>query len=153
MRRFYKLLGIAAIVAAIGLAGCSADDDGEYIPPTYIVIEGLPSFQNGSEGTIRIFSELSNSPINAGIGYSPISDGRISVELSVPHNNLSTSQTKWTGNGSYYIYFMSNVYGSYYPHDGMIYVGNGQEPQKYNINESVITIPYSAFMQYDYREH
>ncbi|MDR2095278.1 MAG: hypothetical protein LBP76_07145 [Treponema sp.] len=149
---------IAGAVLAIGfvLSGCDNGGGGggpgiENTDPKTIAIEGISAYTGN--GCIRVFSDLNNvvnnQPVNAGIGYAAISNGKLTIELSVPTNNTVSSQTKWTGNGSYYIYFMPQVNNSYSTANGMIYVGSGQSPKKYNINEAVITVSYSEFKKYN----
>jgi hypothetical protein len=150
-------LGVLLIFGMVFMACDTGNGPSKGGDSKTIVIEGIPDIYNGCEGTIRVFSDLNNvdrynMPVNAGINYAVISDGKLAVELAVPQDNQGVSSTKWTGNGSYYIYFMTDIDGAYMPYYAMIYVGNGQEPQKYNINEAVITIPYSAFKQYDVRK-
>jgi hypothetical protein len=69
--------------------------------------------------------------------------------LTVPQNNTGSSATTWTGNGSYYIYFIPQVNNNYSTTTGMIYTGNGTTPLKYNINDSEITLSFGTFKQYN----
>jgi hypothetical protein len=71
--------------------------------------------------------------INAGIGFGTISDGILSVELTVPvpTNNTNSSQTKWINYGDYYIYFIpQQANGNYDTASGRIFVGSDTTPQK-----------------------
>jgi hypothetical protein len=142
-------------VLVLGFIGCDTGNgtgsNGNTDPKT-IVIEDISNDYTGNV-CIRVFSDLNNVvnnvPVNAGIGYAAISNGGLTIELTVPTNNNSSSQTKWTGNGSYYIYFMPQVSNNYSTTNGIIYVGSGQQPQKYNINDTVTTLSYNDFKQYN----
>jgi hypothetical protein len=156
MKNKWVLVLSAFLVFGLGVIGCDTGNgtsSGGNTDPKTIVIEGIQN-EYTAQGSIRVFNDLNdvvnNQPVNAGIGYGTISGGKLTVELTVPQNNTGSSQTKWTGNGSYYIYFIPQVNNNYSTTTGRIYFGDGQSPQKYNINEAVITIPYSAFQQYSH---
>jgi hypothetical protein len=151
------LAGMLAAALAFGLTflGCEngngTESTGNTDPKT-IVIEGISEYTD--QGSIRVFSDLNdivgNVPKNAGIGYAQIADGKLTVELTVPSNNTASSQTKWTGYGSYYVYFMPYADNKYSTTTGRIYVGTGgTQPKKYNINEAVTTLSYNDFKQYN----
>jgi hypothetical protein len=129
--------------------------------PKTIVIEGIPDDtedtnapnDTAGNGMICVFSDLNDfvnsTPRNAGIGRAVIADGKITVDLTVPSNNTGVSQTKWTGNGSYYVYLMFLGTGTNYSSPrGRIYVGTGgTEPQKYNTDEAITTFSYDDFLK------
>jgi hypothetical protein len=157
MRKNSFLVGTLAMMLVFGLVviGCETGDDdstGDTSAKT-IIVEDITGYTG--EVCIRVFSDLNdvvnNQPRNAGIGYTQISNGSVSVELTVPSSdgNTISSETKWTGNGSYYIYFMPKGANGYSTVDGMIYVGSGTTAQKYNINKAVITLSYNDFKQYN----
>jgi hypothetical protein len=151
-RLFLGMIVCMALAIGLVLTGCdNGSGGGENTDPKTIVIEGISGYTGN--GSIKVFSDLNdvvnNQPVNAGIGYAAISNGKLSIELSVPTDNTRSSQTKWTGNGSYYIYFIPQVDNSYSTTNGRIYVGSGQVPQKYNINEAVITVSYTEFKEYN----
>jgi hypothetical protein len=164
MKKNWILILSVFLVCGLGFIGCdtgngttsggTTDDgttSGGNTEPKTIVIEGIQDYTN--QGSIRVFSDLNNvtnhQPVYAGIGYGSIDNGKLSVELTVPQDNTGISETKWTGNGNYYIYFMPRVNNSYSTVYGRIYMGDGTTPLKYAINESEITLSYSSFKTYN----
>jgi hypothetical protein len=148
--------GMLAMALAFGfvMAACDTGNgtiSGRNTDPKKIVITGITGYTDS--GSIRVFSNLNdvvnNQPRNAGVGNAKITNGTLSADLTVPSNNTGTSQTKWTGNGTYYILFIPQVDNGYSTRNGRIYVGNDAVPLTYDINESVVTLSYGLFKQYN----
>jgi hypothetical protein len=141
-------------IMAFGLViiGCGTTSDVSPEKGTIIVIEDITDYTG--DISIRVFSNLnhidSHQPVNAGIGFASITGNSVSIELSAPSNNTGLSKIKWRGNGSYYyIYFLPKGDNNYSSAAGKIFVGSGEEPQRYNINEAVMTLSYNDFKPYN----
>jgi hypothetical protein len=153
-----KFLGGTVVVVLLFImmiVGCDMGNGGseKNTDPKTIEISGISGF-DGEEAYIRVFSDLNNItnhiPVNEAIGIGTVSGGTLSVELTVPNNDTGLSQEKWTGTGNYYIYLVGkNNDGVWSTARAWIYIGNGIEPLRYNINDAVIKLQYSTFKQYN----
>jgi len=139
MKNTFKLLGIIALLAVIGLSMAACDSDGgaggNNSGPKTIKIVDVPSSWAGSIG-VYIFSEFKTSGVPdfaAGNVYA-FSGGVINADLS-----------PFSETGEYYI----TIQTSNSTTQGYVYFGSGNAPVKYNIQESLTTLSFNQFKQYN----
>jgi hypothetical protein len=151
MKNKQILMGIPAIVLVFGLAfiGCKqpTDDDGGNVntEPKTVKITNI----TGISGRIRIMVaknkvtqfDSEHSPENIAIGSNTIQGGLLEVSLMVPEQNFYETETPWTGNGKYYIYFSpTDISGNV-----RAYTGNGTEPIQVDFNEAIKSLEFTGF--------
>ncbi|MDR1839957.1 MAG: hypothetical protein LBQ93_10295 [Treponema sp.] len=129
MKNLYKMIGIAALVAVIGLSMMACGDGGGGEPKS-ITITGI----SGLSGVVEVFIDDGNDRVIAGNKNGTISSGSVTVELftSVDSDGSDFTTTAYTGSGSYYVW-----------------IGAGQNwyhtSQKISITEATTTIPFAQF--------
>ena len=137
---------------ALVLAGCPDPNKEEErnTDPKQITITNISGLPVGTDRVgIRVFQSYDeaeydgNFPKNTALGhqsYSAQTELTFSLK-TLEDNNITPSTTNWTGNGTYYIYFLPNNSSV----NAKIYTGGGTEPVLYDINQAITTLDFSKF--------
>jgi len=132
-----RIAGIIALLAIIGvsMAACGGGDETDSGPKTIKIVD-VPSGWAGNIG-VFIFSDFKTSgkPDYAAGKVYAFSGGVINADLS-----------PFTGSGEYYITIQPNTNDT---REGYVYCGSGNAPVKYKIGQSLITLSFNKFKQYN----
>jgi len=138
MQKAFKILGIFALVAAIGfsMAACKGDSDDNYSDPPrqFIEVTGIPSAYSNMVGALRLKS--------SGVDTAYSTEEKIDVNSTIfPLFNWA-NERPWEGSGDFSItiYIFQNIEAA----------GNGQVYARRiidntSISEGTTTIAWSSF--------
>ena len=138
MKKFSLVLAMLAVALVFGLAlvGCKNDsEEAGTSDPQTIRITDVPSNWAGTIG-VYIFSDFRTGgpPTYVAGGVYSFSGGIINAELSPS-----------IASGEYYI----TIQPSNSTRDGYVYFGGGNSPLKSNIGNSLTTVSFNQFQQYN----
>ena len=141
MKKTFKILGIIALVVAIGFSMAACPDGSSTTsypqPKQFITVTDIPPNYNGKYGVI-VLSPPGSSDITAYSTREKINDTSFKFPLYDGKKN-----NPWTGRGSYSIKILIYNNGLM---DNLIYVGViSNENKEENITETTTTITWSSF--------
>jgi hypothetical protein len=152
-KRFF-LFGLLAVLLALGLvlAGCGDDEDDPVAKS--VTITGIPdnAFTGASSVSVWLIADMTeenSSPVALRSGN--ISEGTLTVALTVPTNGTYESNTRWTGSGSYYVGLLPIINGSISSDDAYVYVGEGgQAPAQVAFADATATVSlaFTSFLAF-----
>ncbi|MDR1095526.1 MAG: hypothetical protein LBL31_03995 [Spirochaetaceae bacterium] len=135
------LLALGLVVSAsLALAGCGDDDETPVAKSVTITGIGTDAFTGASSVFVWLMAELTDtSPVALRSGS--ISEGTLSVALTVPANGTYESNTRWTGSGSYYVGLIPIVNNQMSKEGAYVYIGDGgQTPAKVAFDDATATV-------------
>jgi hypothetical protein len=146
-KRFF-LFGLLAVLLALGLvlAGCG-EEETEVAKSVTITGINQSALTNASQVGVWLTAEIpeSGQPILVAVRYGNISNGTLSVALTVPTNGTVESNTRWTGSGSYYVILVPVNGSKIDGNNAYAYVGDTSAPAKAAFNEATVTLPFAKF--------
>ena len=146
MKKLFKLFGIIALAAVIGLTMTSCGGDGGETEKS-IVINNINQSGSGGVG-VFLAAELpqdGNMPTLTAIQYGSPSNNTLSLALVLPVNNTFNSGPPWTGSGNYYVYLVPVSGNSFSWSIAFVYTGGGNAPVRVGFNRAVTTLSFGDF--------
>jgi hypothetical protein len=152
MKNTFKIFGIIAMVALIGLSftACDEEDEGDDGVQKSLVITGFPNELVGRFITIAICDQKDSKPVIKAFNQTTV---KASTTVPLFSGNEKKKGEAYTGTGKAYIYLFidKNVQNPTKNdlEDDDIYayaaVEDGQLPFQYDIQEEKTTIPFNMF--------
>ena len=152
-KNFFKLFGIIAVIAIVGLSMISCKDDTDDGVQKTLVITDIPVTYLNQDVMVALCSDI-NDLTNSLTAFNSVNLKSGTATIPLVFYNEPSKQ--WTGIGDYYILmFFSGPDGKFYssqnPSDGtddvdLIYTAGGATSLKYTIKDDTTTIAYDKFM-------
>jgi hypothetical protein len=161
-KRGIVILGLptALLAFSLVLTGCpdtNGKEEEANTDPKKITITNISGLPEGTTSvSLRVFKSyeypaayVGNHPKNTALAYfsSYSAQTALTFSLKTPtsDNSYSSTSPDWTGNGTYYIYFLPGTSTSISTLNAKIYTGDGTEPVLVNINQAEVTLDFSKF--------